>query len=38
MGKVEKTVQIERQEANFLPTMKLWFEAGICANIRAVAL
>ncbi len=38
MGKVEKTAQIERQEAVFFPTMKLWFEMDICDKIRAVVL
>ena len=36
MGKVEKTAQIERQEAVFFPTMKLWFERDICDKIHAV--
>ena len=38
MGRVEKTAQIEPQEADFFPTIKLWLETGVCDKICIVAL
>ena len=38
MAKVEKTAQIEPQEVDFFPTIKLWLETGICGKICTVAL